>query len=464
MRPGTRGPGRSGRNRGAIPRRPADNGPGRPRRRGRLGRRGGRGRGSLGGSFRGFGLGPDGPDPRIRQRRGLRRRAGSPGVLALEGSAMRRALAGEFACVGGFRVSSRSTPSWPTSPVPGKSSASARGAELTTFEQLAASSDLTILVAPESDGILLERTRSHRIGRRPVARVDLSAIALCGDKPLLGRWLRNRGIPIPSRPVLVRPSAAASPSDFPYPAVLKPVDGAGALDTFVIGRHDRSPERRGDRAIGLLQPLVTGEPWSAAVFVGSDRGARLVGFCRQRIEVRGGRFHYLGGSVPGAPEPPLDSFARPSPPSLGSGAGSGSTSSGTRQPVGSIQVLEINPRATTSFVGYRSLLPPGTLARAWIASMGIRRLRLEFGGPDPPVSGATAGRFRRRRADLGALGAATMTTLARPRHRRRESEGGPRHRPRPRAGRFALWKRPDLPADAIARPDRPLSGDSRASP
>ena len=34
-----------------------------------------------------------------------------------------------------------------------------------------------------------------------------------------------------------------------------------------------------------------------------------------------------------------------------------------------VVVLEINPRPTTSYVGLRRCLPPGTLARAWLQAL-----------------------------------------------------------------------------------------------
>ena len=35
-----------------------------------------------------------------------------------------------------------------------------------------------------------------------------------------------------------------------------------------------------------------------------------------------------------------------------------------------VTILEINPRPTTSYVGFRLLLPPGCLAGAWLAACG----------------------------------------------------------------------------------------------
>ncbi len=117
----------------------------------------------------------------------------------------------------------------------------------------------------------------------------------------------------------------------------------------------------------LLQPYVAGEPMSAAFLVGSDGIARLVGVGRQRIEVRNGRFSYHGGSIPARPEPPL-AAVREAVAAVSGLRGWVGVDFVWRAQTGEISVLEINPRATTSFVGYRRLVAPGTLARAWLAS------------------------------------------------------------------------------------------------
>ena len=279
---------------------------------------------------------------------------------------MRRALAEEFASVEGVRVVMMLDAILPDEPGHWEVVRVGPGGELATFRRLAASSDFTLLIAPESDGLLLERAKSIEMAGGRSLGSRLAAMALCGDKLLLGRWLETRGIPTP-RSVVIGPNGRL-PAEFPYPAVLKPIDGAGALDTFAIGRADRPPVGISTGKSMLLQPYVAGEPMSAAFLVGIDGIARLVGVGRQQIEVRGGRFSYLGGTIPAEPEPPLDAV-REAVASVKGLRGWVGVDFVWQAATGKITVLEINPRATTSFVGYRRLLAPGALARAWLAAM-----------------------------------------------------------------------------------------------
>src|SRR5262249_23682987 len=91
--------------------------------------------------------------------------------------------------------------------------------------------------------------------------------------------------------------------DATYPAVIKPIDGAGTLDTFFIEGPDDLPDscRANDRAI--LQPYVIGKPMSASFLVDSVGRAWLLGIGEQNVVIRGGRFRYLGGRVPAGMSP-----------------------------------------------------------------------------------------------------------------------------------------------------------------
>ncbi len=88
------------------------------------------------------------------------------------------------------------------------------------------------------------------------------------------------------------------PSSMRYPAVLKPVDGAGSVETFYLdGPGDLSESaRRMPQA--LLQPFVPGEPMSASLLVSRTGRAWLIAFGRQRIELHDGRIEYHGGEIP----------------------------------------------------------------------------------------------------------------------------------------------------------------------
>jgi predicted ATP-grasp superfamily ATP-dependent carboligase len=179
-----------------------------------------------------------------------------------------------------------------------------------------------------------------------------------------------------------------------YPVVVKPIDGAGSVDThlipdpealaeFLAAREPDGPakvrylEERPDAlrqshywygwgrlGVVLVQPYVPGDPMSASFLVDRRGRGHLVGIGRQDVEIRDGRFHYRGGTLPsGAPglaDEPRRALA--AVPGLRGWVGVDFI----REPDGRVTVLEINPRLTTSFVGLAKLLPPGTLAAAML--------------------------------------------------------------------------------------------------
>ena len=117
----------------------------------------------------------------------------------------------------------------------------------------------------------------------------------------------------------------------------------------------------------MLQPYVTGEPLSASFLVDVNGRPHLIGVGRQRMEIRHGRFVYLGGTVP-ADDPELAEEARQAILSVPGLRGWVGVDFVHKMETGHSVILEINPRATTSYVGLRRLLPPGTLASAWLAA------------------------------------------------------------------------------------------------
>jgi len=241
----------------------------------------------------------------------------------------------------------------------------AAGEEPATFEALAARADYTLAVAPETGGVLAQRARILERSCRRSLGSAADAIELTGDKLRLGAHLADRGIATPASR-LVRPQRGL-PRDHSYPAVLKPVDGAGSIDTFLVGNVDDLPNETRALEVALLQPFVPGVSLSASFLVGSDGCARLVGVGRQLASVAGGRFQYEGGVLP-APHrwlAPDVTRAVASVPGLRGFVGVDFVYDEATQQA---QVIEINPRPTTSLVGLLHLLPAGRLARAWLDS------------------------------------------------------------------------------------------------
>ncbi len=301
--------------------------------------------------------------------------AGSPlpASWAAEGGAIRRALVAEFAAVPGVEVVA--TLDARLDPAGSPCHAATRiitdpGAG--DFDRLAAEADATLAVGPETGGVLLDLARRvERLGGRSLGSRP-EAVELAADKLRLARHLEARGIPTP--PTRPFDPDGRLPADWPGLIVVKPVDGAGAVDTWVV-RDGMAPGRVAPGRPAIAQPFVDGTPLSASYLIGRDGRARLLAVGRQRIEVgTDGRIWYRGGVLPW-PVPfdlgPVEA-AVASVPGLFGFVGVDFIA----RPGGLPSILEINPRPTTSIVALARLRPPGALAAAWLdgAPAGPSRL------------------------------------------------------------------------------------------
>ncbi|HWE38579.1 MAG TPA: ATP-grasp domain-containing protein [Isosphaeraceae bacterium] len=307
--------------------------------------------------------------------------AALPATLAAEGAAMRRALAADFAAPGGVRVVMTLDDRLDAEPGPWETVRVGPGRELEAFGRLAAEADDTLLIAPETGGTLRDRAALlDLVGGRSLGSTP-AAIALAGDKFRLGRLLDDLGIATPET-VRVVP-AEGLPDSFPYPAVLKPIDGAGACHTYLVTGPGHLPPGAVELPEAILQPYLPGVPLSASVLVGSDGHVTPIGIGTQHIHINNFSFLYEGGTVPNHDESFDDLLpALAAVPGLRGWVGVDYLREG---PGGRAVVLDINPRPTTSVVGLLRLLPPGSLARAWLASAdepeSIHRIR-----PSRPVT------------------------------------------------------------------------------
>jgi predicted ATP-grasp superfamily ATP-dependent carboligase len=265
-------------------------------------------------------------------------RPGNPSLAALraEGWAMLSALLADFG----------RTPHVETITLP-----DAAGEGPAAFRELARSADWTVLIAPECDGLLAERCRWVEEAGGRLLGPSSAAVRLSGDKLLLAEHLRAAGVPTP-------PCVALAAMPVPFPAVCKPRDGAGSRATFLVrGAADLARCRAQAAAEGwrgelLLQPFVPGLAASVAFLIGPGRCMPLPP-ARQFLS-GDGRFHYLGGRLPLSGE--LGERT------LRLARRAVETVHGLRGYVGvdvvlgdEDQVIEINPRLTTSYVGLRAL-------------------------------------------------------------------------------------------------------------
>lgn len=295
--------------------------------------------------------------------------AGSPlpRGWAAEGRAMRRAVADDFHQVEGVEVVMTLDDRFHDEIHPFEVVSVDAGEETATLSRLASESDFTLVIAPETGGILADRARSiENAGRRSLGSTS-TAVALTGEKMRLAEHLRRRGVrTIPSAVFRVEEGI---PEGMTFPVVLKPSDGAGAQHTFLLnGPEDLARIARewdGSSPLMVIQPYCPGDPLSATFLISPMGRVRLIGVGWQLIVVRDGLFRYQGGRLPADPE-----FADGAPTEAircVSGLRGVVGVDFLRDPrTGVATVVEINPRPTTSYVGLTRLLPPGTIARHWL--------------------------------------------------------------------------------------------------
>lgn len=286
-----------------------------------------------------------------------------PASWAAEGGAMRRAIAADFASLPGVRVVVTLDPRLPPEPGPWTAVRIGPGEEEPRLLGLAVEANYTVLIAPETGGVLADRTRALEEAGVALLGSGSEAVDLAGDKLKLAKHLAEWGIRTPPGCRVV--PAEGLPDDFTYPAVLKPIDGAGSVDTFLIERSGDVPGRAAALSEALLQPFLPGLPMSASLLVDHRGRPTLIGIGRQSVVVRDGRFEYRGGTLP-APQENFDATACRAVEAVPGLRGFVGVDFVWDDATGDATILEINPRPTTSVVGLARLLPAGRLARAWI--------------------------------------------------------------------------------------------------
>jgi tyramine---L-glutamate ligase len=296
-----------------------------------------------------------------------------PESWAAEGSAMRRAIARDFAAVLGVRVVMMLDERLPMESHPGVESRVVRKGG-TAFNDLLCQTklDYTLAIAPETGGVLRELTFViERWGGCSLGSGHRS-IGLTADKARLADHFVASGIPTPET-CRMKNLAGDLPTDWTGPIVVKPRLGAGSVDTFII-RDCRNPNWQTRHRDAVAQRYFQGEPMSASFLVDVAGRSTFLGIGHQRIEIdHEGKISYRGGTIlsemdecPGVVKEAIDSVSDLH------------RDEGLRgfvgvdyldDPEAGITVLEINPRPTTSYVGLATMFGPGMISGAWLDAM-----------------------------------------------------------------------------------------------
>jgi predicted ATP-grasp superfamily ATP-dependent carboligase len=231
--------------------------------------------------------------------------------------------------------------------------------EADTFRRLTAECDATYVIAPELDDLLTQRVQMTLDAGGRSLNASPEAIAACSDKWETFQRLSHAGI-------ATVPTArfdSGLPLLFDFPLVMKPRFGAGSQDTFLVRNRDdfetAAARFSGDRPTteAILQPYIAGRALSVAAIFRTDGTLRVWPVAEQQMS-EDGRFSYLGGQVGGIFDfgfSILDLMSRVSDIAPGLRGYIGCDVILPTETNAAPLIVDINPRLTTSYLGYRAL-------------------------------------------------------------------------------------------------------------
>jgi hypothetical protein len=212
--------------------------------------------------------------------------------------------------------------------------------------------DWTIVIAPEFENILFGRVRMVERAAGRLLSPNSVFVTVAANKQLTAGTLSQHAIATPNGQLYC--GGQPLPRSLCYPAMLKPLDGAGSVGIVQL----EGPDVDIELPLGheyRLEEHCDGIVASVAI-LGGPAGHFVLPACRQFISDDGG-FRYLGGSAP-LSQPLRERAERlalaavKALPSLTGYAGIDMVLGTTEE--GDV-VIEVNPRLTTSYVGLRRL-------------------------------------------------------------------------------------------------------------
>ncbi len=245
--------------------------------------------------------------------------------------------------------------------------------------------DAVLIIAPETGGVLAALTKEAKMAGIPVLGSSVSAIAKAGNKAACHRIFHKAKMPTPETHSVTFSSAGGVAQKMGCPLVVKPIDGVGSEGIFLVDRLSDLVQALimvrcvSSRDQILLQSFASGIHVSVSLLTNGDQCLPL-SLNRQLIDV-GSPFKYLGSQVPfhhaaGTRAMDLACSAVHLIPGLKGYVGVDLVLTDD-----SAQIIEINPRLTTSYIGLRQVTPVNLAQAIWKACLeGILPDRVPLSG------------------------------------------------------------------------------------
>jgi len=252
------------------------------------------------------------------------------------------------------------------------------GGEIDALVAAAGAADWTMIVAPETDGILRSRVAAVRSGGGRVLNASDAFIAIAADKQATVNALAAAGVPVPAGRTLA--AGEAVPDGFHMPAVRKLRDGVGCDGlTVLAAAGEIAPAPCPTR----LEAFAAGTPVGVSCICGPGAIESRPPL-RQRFSPtdppRLLGFEPLGSAAlvtraRGLAQRAVSAIARAAGDRAEDGLGWVGVDMilGDRDDGRDDRVLEVNPRLTTSFV-VLAAHAPGSLVRSMLDATAGRRV------------------------------------------------------------------------------------------
>jgi predicted ATP-grasp superfamily ATP-dependent carboligase len=301
-----------------------------------------------------------------------------PDSLASEALGMLWALLTDFGCLGMRTITAldprfeRRIPGLNRKTLPASEVVSALpGDHQSVYLSLLKRCDAALITAPETNGILSELTSQAETAGKILLSSSASAVALAGDKEACSRIFRRAKLPNPKTRVSTFAAATQVAGQMTFPLIVKPVDGVGSEGVY-MARHSndlsavlQTVRRATSHERILLQSFVNGIPASVSLLIA--RGNALPLSLNHQLMDAVSPFQYRGSRVPfhhraGGYALELACEAVGAIPGL-----SGYVGVDLILKNEGAQLIEINPRLTTSYIGLRQVSQINLAQAIWDA-------------------------------------------------------------------------------------------------